>query len=125
MTGFLLQLLHLLAVPALAPGLTGLVRLVKARLTGKRGAPLWQPYLDLLRLLRKDAVVADGASWLFRVTPYLVFTAIWLGVALVPDFTSDLLLAPTADLIALVALLGSARFFMALAGLDVDPERTA
>jgi formate hydrogenlyase subunit 4 len=119
MTGFLLQLLHLLAVPALAPGLTGLVRLVKARLTGKRGAPLWQPYLDLLRLLRKDAVVADGASWLFRVTPYLVFTAIWLGVALVPAFTSDLLLAPTADLIALVALLGSARFFMALAGLDV------
>ena len=113
------QLAHMLLVLALAPALTGLVRLVKSRLLGRRGAPIWQPYRDLIRLLRKEAVVADSASWLFRVTPYLVFTAIWLGVSLIPTYTTDLLLGPTADLIALVALLGSARFFTALAGMDV------
>jgi formate hydrogenlyase subunit 4 len=98
---------------------TGLVRKLKARLLGRRGPPVIQPYRDLVRLLRKDAVVAHSASWLFRVTPYLVFTAIWLGASLIPTFTTNLLLGPTADLIALVALLGSARFFTALAGLDV------
>jgi formate hydrogenlyase subunit 4 len=119
MIGFLLQLLHMALVLALAPGVTGLVRKIKARLLGRRGPPVIQPYRDLVRLLRKDAVVAHSASWLFRVTPYLVFTAIWLGASLIPTFTTNLLLGPTADLIALVALLGSARFFTALAGLDV------
>jgi formate hydrogenlyase subunit 4 len=119
MIALLLQVLHMALVLLLAPGLTGLVRTLKARMMGRRGPPLLQPYRDLLRLLRKEAVVADSASWLFRVTPYLVFTAIWLGAALIPSFATQLLLGPTADLIALVALLGTARFFTALAGLDV------
>src|SRR5215510_13004210 len=114
-----LQLLHALLVLAVAPALTGIVRLVKSRLTGKRGAPIWQPYRDIWRLLRKEAVVAESASWLFRVAPYLTFAAIWLGVALIPAFSTDLLLGPSVDLIVLVALLGGARFFTALAGLDV------
>jgi formate hydrogenlyase subunit 4 len=114
-----LQLLHALLVVAVAPALTGIVRLVKSRLTGKRGAPLWQPYRDLWRLLRKEAVVAETASWLFRVAPYMTFAAIWLGAALIPAFSTDLLLGPSVDLIVLVALLGGARFFTALAGLDV------
>src|SRR5882724_916121 len=114
-----LQLLHAVIVVAVAPALTGIVRLLKSRLTGKRGAPLWQPYRDLWRLLRKEAVVAESASWLFRVAPYLTFAAIWLGAALIPAFTTDLLLGPSVDLIVLVALLGGARFFTALAGLDV------
>jgi len=113
------QLLHMTLVLALAPALTGLVRKTKARLLGRVGPPIIQPYRDLLRLLRKDAVLAEDASWLFRTTPYLVFTAIWLAASLIPSFTTGLLLSPTADLIALVALLGSARFFTALAGLDI------
>jgi formate hydrogenlyase subunit 4 len=114
-----MQVFHMLLVLALAPLLTGLVRKVKARLQGRRGPLLAQPYRDLVRLLRKDAVLASNASWLFRVTPYLVFTALWLAASLVPSLTSDIALGPAADLIALTALLGSARFFTALAGLDV------
>jgi formate hydrogenlyase subunit 4 len=94
------------------------VRLVKARLLGRRGPSLLQPYRDLARLLRKEVVLANNASWLFRSVPYVMFTAIWLAAGLVPVFTTDLALAPTADLIALIALLGTARFFLALAGMD-------
>src|ERR1019366_8805510 len=64
-------------------------------------------------------VLADNASWLFRVTPYITFAAIWVAAALVPTFATGLLFNWTADLIAIVALLGSARFFLALAGMDV------
>lgn len=119
MIGALAQLAQMILVLAAAPLLTGIVRTAKARLVGRRGPSPIQPYRDLLRLLRKEAVVAENASWLFRSTPYLVFAALWLAASLVPTFTTGLALQPTADLIALVALLASARFMTALAGLDI------
>jgi formate hydrogenlyase subunit 4 len=85
----------------------------------RRGPSLAQPYRDLARLLRKDVVLAENASWLFRVAPYLIFAATWVAAALVPTFRTGLLFSWTADLIAIVALIGSARFFLALAGMDV------
>ncbi|MBI5263945.1 MAG: NADH-quinone oxidoreductase subunit H [Bradyrhizobium sp.] len=103
----------------LAPLLTGFVRKVKARLLRRRGPPLLQPYRDLIRLMRKDVVLAENASWLFRVIPYLIFAGTWVAASLVPTFGSGLLFSWTADLIAIIALLGSARFFQALAGMDV------
>jgi formate hydrogenlyase subunit 4 len=72
-----------------------------------------------MRLMRKEVVLAENASWLFRVTPYLIFAATWVAVSLVPTFRTGLLFSWSADLIAIIALLGSARFFLALAGLDV------
>ena len=115
----LVQGAQMLLVLLLAPLLTGLVRKVKARLLRRRGPSVLQPYRDLLRLLRKEVVLAENASWLFRVTPYLVFAATWIAAALVPTFATGLMFSWSADLIAIIALLGSARFFQALAGLDV------
>jgi formate hydrogenlyase subunit 4 len=103
----------------LAPGLMGLTRKVRARLLRRRGAPIVQPYRDLLRLLRKDVVLAESASWLFRVAPYAIFAATWVATALVPTFATGLPFNWAVDLIAIIALLGSARFFLALAGMDV------
>ena len=109
----------MLLVLLLAPLVTGLVRKMKARLLRRRGPPVLQPYRDLLRLVRKEIVLAENASWLFRAAPYLIFAATWVAAALVPTFATGLLFNWTADLIAIVALLGSARFFLALAGMDV------
>ena len=106
-------------VLALAPLLIGLVRKIKARLLLRQGPPLIQPYRDLLRLMRKDVVLATSASWLFRVAPYLIFAATWVAASLVPTFRTGLMFSWSADLIAIIALLGCARFFLALAGLDV------
>ncbi len=119
MTAPLLEALQFAVLAALAPLLTGLVRKVKARLTGRIGAGLLQPYRDLLRLIRKEVVLAPNASWLFRANPYLIFTTVWVAAAIVPTFATQLPLGQTADLIALVALLGTARFAMALAGMDI------
>lgn len=118
-TDYLVQGCQMLLVLALAPLLTGFVRAVKARLLRRRGPALLQPYRDLSKLLRKEVVLADSSSWLFRVAPYVIFAAVWVAAALVPTFASGLLFNWTADLIAIVALLGTARFFLALAGLDV------
>lgn len=113
------QALQMMLVLAVAPLLTGFVRKVKARLLLRQGPPLVQPYRDLLRLVRKEVVLADNASWLFRTAPYLIFSATWVAASLVPTFASGLMFSWAADLIAIAALLGSARFFLALAGMDI------
>src|ERR1051325_11827302 len=97
----------------------GLVRKIKARLLRRQGPPLLKPYRDLIRLMRKAAVLADNASWLFRVIPYFIFAATWIAASLVPTFRGGLLFSWSADLIAIIALLGCARFFLALGALDV------
>ena len=110
---------QMLMVLLLAPLLTGFVRKLKAQLLRRQGPPLLQPYRDLIRLMRKDVVLAEQASWLFRVNPYIIFAGTWVAASLVPTFGTGLLFSWSADVIAIIALLGSARFFMALAGLDV------
>jgi len=85
----------------------------------RRGPSVLQPYRDLLRLLHKEVVLAENASWLFRTAPYLIIAATWVAAALIPTFQTGLMFSWTADLIVIVALLGSARFFLALAGMDV------
>jgi len=102
-----------------APLLTGLIRKVKARLQARRGASVLQPYRDLRRLLGKEVVLAENASWLFRTVPYLIFAFTWVAASLVPTFAAGLLFSWTGDLIAIIALLGAARFLLALAGMDV------
>jgi formate hydrogenlyase subunit 4 len=116
---FAMQGAEMLLVLLLSPLLTSFVRKVKSRLLRRQGPPLLQPYRDLIRLMRKDVVLAESASWLFRVIPYIIFAGIWVAASLVPTFRSGLLFSWSADLIAIVALLGSARFFLALGGLDV------
>jgi formate hydrogenlyase subunit 4 len=114
----LAQLVQMTMILVLSPLLTGLVRKVKARLQRRRGASLIQPYRDLRRLLGKEAMVADNASWLFRVAPYFVFATTWVAAALIPTFAANLMFSWSGDLIAITALLGSARFALALAGMD-------
>jgi formate hydrogenlyase subunit 4 len=116
---FAIQGAQMALVLLLAPLFTGFVRKAKARLLRRQGPPLIQPYLDLVRLMRKEVVLAESASWLFRVIPYLIFAATWVAASLVPTFRTGLLFSWSADLIAIIALLGSGRFFLALAGLDV------
>jgi len=115
----LVQLVQMVLVLAAAPLFTGLVRKAKARLQRRRGPSLVQPYRDLRRLMGKDVVLADNASWLFRVAPYVIFAATWVAASLVPTFAAGLLFSSTGDLIAIAALLGTARFAQALAALDI------
>jgi formate hydrogenlyase subunit 4 len=109
---------QMLLVLALAPALTGVTRKMKARLQRRTGPSILQPYRDLRRLFGKDVVLADNSSWLFRVAPYLIFATTWVAAALIPTFQTGLLFSWAGDLIAIVALLGAARFVQAVAALD-------
>jgi formate hydrogenlyase subunit 4 len=113
------QAAQMALVLALAPVLIGFTRKVKARLLRRRGAPILQPWYDILRLLKKETVLAQNASWLYRAAPYIIFATTWVAASLVPTFATGLMFNWAADLLALAALLGAGRFFLALAGMDV------
>ena len=113
-----LALVQLAVLLAVAPGLNGLIKTTKARLQGRTGPPLAQPYSDLFKLLRKDMVVSEHSSWVLRWAPALVAGAVSVAALLVPALWTPAPLSIWGDAIALVGLFALARFTLALAGLD-------
>ena len=119
MSSAAIQLLQALMLALAAPLAAGFVATCKARLQNRRGAGVLQPWRNLRKLFAKDVVLAGHASWIFRVAPYVVFTATVMAASVIPSLLVDTPLSLTADVIALVALLALARFFLALAGMDI------
>jgi len=119
LSSLLAQFAQMFLVILIAPAASGVTRMVKARLMRRRGAPIRQAYRDLFKLARKEALLAENASWFFRSAPYLIFALTWVAAALVPTFASGLMFSWAGDVVALVALLGAARMLLALAGMDV------
>ena len=113
------QAVQMFLVLAIAPLVLGVTRKVKARLLRRIGPPVLQPYFDLWKLMHKEVVLAHNASWLYRAAPYCLFAVTWVAAALVPTFATGLMFSWSADLIAIVALLATGRFALALAGMDV------
>jgi formate hydrogenlyase subunit 4 len=112
-----LALVQAIVVAAGAPLLVGSLRTLKARLVGRRGPRPWQPYADLAKLLRKEAVVSTTTSWVFRVTPYVLIATMLVAAVIVPVVASRTAL-PFAGIILLMYLFLVGAFFLALAGLD-------
>jgi len=113
------QATQLLMVVLAAPLLTGWVNQCQAWLQNRSGAGVLQPYRVLHKLFNKDAVIAHNASWLFRITPYIVFACMWLAAAIIPIIAVDLPFSRAADVIALVGVFALARVFISLAAMDV------
>src|SRR5438034_4043251 len=118
-SSFLSQLLQLALALLLAPLLVGWVNQCRAWLQNRSAPPLLLPYRTIRKLFHKDAVVAENASPIFRITPYVVFSAMALAAAIVPSLATDLPFAGAADAIALVGLFALARVFSALAAMDL------
>jgi formate hydrogenlyase subunit 4 len=117
--GVLSQLLALVMALLLAPLLSGWVNQWRHWLQNKSAPGLLQPYRMLHKLFHKDSVMAEHASPLFRLAPYVIFGCMALASAIVPTLSTDLPLSPAADAIALVGLFALARVFISLAAMDV------
>ena len=118
-------MLNLLAVVAqtallalLAPAVVGYVRLAKARLQGRQGAGMLQPYRELRKTFGKGMVIAETASWIFHLAPFAIVGATIAAASLVPVVSVTQPADQLGDLFVLTALLMLGTFFLALGGLD-------
>ncbi len=119
MMALLAQGLHVVLMLAAAPCLVGFIRTLKARLLGRRGPPILQPWRDLVRLARKQPVLAENASWLFVGAPAAAFVATLAAAALLPSFARGMTTSGLADLLVIAGLLTAARVILGLAAMDV------
>ncbi len=117
MIGIVIELVQAALIMALAPLMSGLVSKFKALMQGRVGASVFQPYRDLAKLVRKDAVTSRSCSWLFRGVPYVCMASMII-LAMMTPFIYTGVLAPFGDLVTVVYIFTMFRFAMVLGGLE-------
>ncbi|MCA9476682.1 MAG: NADH-quinone oxidoreductase subunit H [Nitrospira sp.] len=110
--------LQMVVILGVSPFVVGLIRKVKAWLQCRKGPSVFQPYADLRKIFCKEAVIPSTTSWIFTITPYILFGSTLAAGLLVPAFFADMPLGFAGNIIALVYLLALGTFFLILAGLD-------
>jgi formate hydrogenlyase subunit 4 len=114
-----IQLLQVLTVALGAPGLTGVIAKVEARLQGRRGPRVLQPYYDLAKLCCKEALAPEGTSWFFLAAPLVAVAAYLTIPLLIPVLTTyGLPLGYMGDILGGGFLLSLASFVVAVAALE-------
>ena len=114
----LITIVQWLVVVLGAPLLVGVVRKIKARLQGRRGAGIMQPYWAFRKLLIKEVVISENTSWVFQLTPYISIGTMSLSAFLVPVLTTAGAAQSVGNIVLLMYLFLLSTFFLALAGLD-------
>ncbi|MHB1816411.1 MAG: respiratory chain complex I subunit 1 family protein [Streptosporangiaceae bacterium] len=115
----LIQVLQVLTVVGAAPGVSGVIARVEARLQGRHGPRILQPYYDLAKLFRKEALAPEGASWVFLAAPVAAFACYLTVPLLIPVLTTfPLPLGYMGDILGGGFILSLASFLVAVAALE-------
>ncbi len=113
------NLLQILFVMAFAPLYAGVLSRLKEIVQSRRGPSIVQPYRDIWKLFRKDQILSEETTWIYRLTPYLVFVLPIFVTILIPVLTDfPLAFAFMGDMLAAGFFLSLAGFFAALAAVD-------
>ncbi|WP_293396550.1 respiratory chain complex I subunit 1 family protein [Peptoclostridium sp.] len=102
----------------IAPLVGGIIKKIKAFTQKRKGAPVYQVYLDIIKLFTKDTVVSNQASWVFTATPYIVFASAAAACAFVPVLPGIAMKPLPGDIFMVIYILLLGKFFMAISGLD-------
>ncbi len=130
----LYPLIQALVLFAVAPLLSGITRVARARLHNRRGPGVLQEYRDIFKLLGRQSVGPDAgrqsvgpdaSGWVFRLTPYVMVGVMLTIATALPVVTVGSPLPQLGDLITLLYLFAIARFFFAISGLDTGSPFTA
>ncbi|MBV8131409.1 MAG: NADH-quinone oxidoreductase subunit H [Alphaproteobacteria bacterium] len=115
---FLVGVAQALLLLLLAPLLSGMSRVLRAKFHSRQGPPILQDYRDLGKLLARAEIIPAEAGVVFRVTPYVLLVAMLLVAMAIPGLMTRSPVSATGDLIAVIYLFALGRFFFALAGVD-------
>src|SRR5712672_659625 len=116
---WIVQLIGIALAVTAAPVFVGWVNQCRAWLQNKSAPSILLPYRGIRTLFHKDAVIAENASRLFRLAPYVVFGAMVTAAAVIPSIATRLPFTQAADAIALIGLFATARVFLSLAAMDI------
>ena len=114
-----IQMLQVLTVLVAAPGISGFIAKVEARLQGRRGPRILQPYYDLAKLFQKESLAPHGATWFFLAAPLIAFTCYLTVPLLIPVLTTfPLPLGYMGDILGGGFILALGAFVVAVAAAE-------
>jgi formate hydrogenlyase subunit 4 len=102
----------------ISPLISGVITKIKNNLRMRKGAGVFQPYHNLIKLFYKEEVISLNTSWIFRITPFIVLGSVILAALIVPVFTIRPYASHIGDFILIIFILAIGRFFTALSGID-------
>ncbi|HYM59585.1 MAG TPA: NADH-quinone oxidoreductase subunit H [Thermoanaerobaculia bacterium] len=114
----MIAVLQILLVVLAAPLLPGVIAKTKARVAGRSGPPLLQPYFDIAKLMRKGTVLSETTTWVFLAGPALAVVVPLFGALLLPLAGTRAPIAFAGDLIVFIYLFALSRFFTSVAAFD-------
>lgn len=120
MVNVLIGILQAIIVILIAPFFSGLARVIRAKITSRKGPDIWQDYRDLSKLLHRQEVVSKDASFVHRIMPPLFFAVMVILAMGIPMITLNSPIPLLGDIITILYLLALPRFFFALAALDTS-----
>jgi formate hydrogenlyase subunit 4 len=112
-------IISIIIILGMAPLFAGMVNKQKAILTGRVGAPIFQPYYELRRLFKKETINSTGSSFISRVSPLINLVTLIVAAAMLPVGFWKPLISFDGDIILFAYILGLARFFQILAAMDI------
>lgn len=112
------SIIHCLLALLLPPLLLGIIAKTKAFFAGRVGAPLFQPYYDIIKQLKKGSVFSVTTTWVFRAGPIITLSSITIAALLIPLGHHNAPVSFAGDMILFAYLFGLARFFTTIAALD-------
>lgn len=115
----IIGIIQVFFIISFSPLIVGLMRKIKAMSQKRIGSGIFQPYHDILKLFRKDEIVSDQSSWIFRITPWMNFVSVISALFFIPVFFVYSPFGVVGDILLVVGLFGLGKFFIMLAGLDV------
>lgn len=118
MSDFIIAIIQFLVIVLLSPFLVTLMHKTKSLIRGSIGPSLFQGYFDIYKLIQKEVVLSKDASYISKISPYIVAVVPVVVVGFLPVFSDKTLLGFTGDIVALVYILALGTFFLALYGFD-------
>ena len=115
MTEKTISIIFLVLLPPLLPGI---INKTKAVMAGRKGAPLLQPWFDIIKLMRKGVVISTSTSWIFQAGPMITLVSVFMAGLLLPPGPFGSVLSFQGDIILFAYLFGLSRFFTTAAALD-------
>lgn len=115
MLAVILNLIILLFVPFI---MIGIVKKTKTFWAGKHGPSIFQPLYDFIKLIKKDFVISNTTSFVFRIAPIISIVTVLFAALFVPLATGQALLNIPAGLVVFAYILGLGKFMVLISAMD-------
>ena len=97
---------------------TGIILKTKSITSGRIGPGMMQPVKDVIRLFRKGAIYSETTSIIFRISPVIYFSTVFMACLVVPFGSYKGIVSFDGDFIFFAYVLALGKFFNIISAMD-------